>query len=94
LPDLRGEFIRGWDDGRGVDAGRSILSAQESTSMTEYAGNFIIGSGNAIINHDGVMGNQPGFSRFLYPGPSVGDGVNFLAIRPRNVTFNFIVRAV
>ncbi|SLM63443.1 Phage tail fiber protein [Dickeya aquatica] len=22
LPDLRGEFIRGWDDGRGVDAGR------------------------------------------------------------------------
>ncbi|WP_438360524.1 hypothetical protein [Leminorella grimontii] len=21
LPDLRGEFIRGWDDGRGVDVG-------------------------------------------------------------------------
>ncbi|MCL7192938.1 phage tail protein, partial [Escherichia coli] len=29
LPDLRGEFIRGWDDGRGVDAWRSILTAQE-----------------------------------------------------------------
>lgn len=28
LPDLRGEFIRGWDDGRGVDAGRSLLSNQ------------------------------------------------------------------
>lgn len=28
LPDLRGEFIRGWDDGRGVDSGRGILSAQ------------------------------------------------------------------
>ncbi|WP_282748908.1 phage tail protein, partial [Hafnia paralvei] len=28
LPDLRGEFIRGWDDGRGVDTGRGILSAQ------------------------------------------------------------------
>ncbi len=27
LPDLRGEFIRGWDDGRGVDAGRQLLSA-------------------------------------------------------------------
>ncbi len=25
LPDLRGEFIRGWDDGRGVDAGRALL---------------------------------------------------------------------
>lgn len=28
LPDLRGEFIRGWDDGRGVDSGRSFGSAQ------------------------------------------------------------------
>lgn len=28
LPDLRGEFIRGLDDGRGVDAGRAIGSAQ------------------------------------------------------------------
>lgn len=28
LPDLRGEFIRGWDDGRGVDAGRKLLSLQ------------------------------------------------------------------
>lgn len=28
LPDLRGEFIRGWDDGRGVDSGRGFGSAQ------------------------------------------------------------------
>ena len=28
LPDLRGEFIRGWDNGRGVDAGRGLLSVQ------------------------------------------------------------------
>ena len=28
VPDLRGEFIRGWDDGRGVDAGRVVGSAQ------------------------------------------------------------------
>jgi microcystin-dependent protein len=28
LPDLRGEFIRGWDDARGVDAGRTFGSAQ------------------------------------------------------------------
>jgi microcystin-dependent protein len=28
LPDLRGEFPRGWDDGRGVDSGRTIGSAQ------------------------------------------------------------------
>lgn len=28
VPDLRGEFIRGWDDGRGVDAGRALGSVQ------------------------------------------------------------------
>lgn len=28
VPDLRGEFIRGWDAGRGVDAGRSLGSVQ------------------------------------------------------------------
>lgn len=28
IPDLRGEFIRGWDNGRGVDASRTIKSAQ------------------------------------------------------------------
>mgnify|MGYP005990636789 CR=1 FL=1 len=28
LPDLRGEFIRAWDDSRGVDSGRSFASAQ------------------------------------------------------------------
>nr|DAO97915.1 MAG TPA: tail collar fiber protein [Caudoviricetes sp.] len=28
LPDLRGEFVRGWDDGRGVDNGRVFGSAQ------------------------------------------------------------------
>lgn len=29
LPDLRGEFIRGWDDGRGVDSGRIFGSTQD-----------------------------------------------------------------
>jgi microcystin-dependent protein len=28
LPDLRGEFVRGWDDGRGVDGSRAFGSAQ------------------------------------------------------------------
>jgi len=28
VPDLRGEFLRGWDDSRGVDSGRSFGSAQ------------------------------------------------------------------
>ena len=28
LPDLRGEFVRGWDDARGVDSGRTFGSTQ------------------------------------------------------------------
>ena len=35
LPDLRGEFVRGWDNGRGVDAGRALLSNQ--TDKTKEA---------------------------------------------------------
>lgn len=31
LPDLRGEFVRGWDDGRGVDSGRSLGAQQPGT---------------------------------------------------------------
>lgn len=31
LPDLRGEFIRGWDDSRGVDSGRAFGSNQKGT---------------------------------------------------------------
>jgi len=33
LPDLRGEFIRGWDDGKGTDSGRAIKSTQTSTNQ-------------------------------------------------------------
>lgn len=28
IPDLRGEFLRGWDDGRGIDSGRNIGTSQ------------------------------------------------------------------
>jgi|SRR6056300_590165 len=34
LPDLRGEFIRGWDDGRGIDSGRAFgVSQGDSTKL-------------------------------------------------------------
>lgn len=34
LPDLRGEFMRAWDDGRGVDSGRVFGSAQGSQNLS------------------------------------------------------------
>ena len=33
LPDMRGEFIRGWDNGRGVDGNRALLSDQKPSIM-------------------------------------------------------------
>ncbi|WP_446494980.1 phage tail protein [Escherichia coli] len=39
LPDLRGEFIRGWDDGRGIDAGRTLLSGQDGKLAEGGGGN-------------------------------------------------------
>jgi len=34
LPDLRGEFIRGWDNGRGVDASRAFGSSQSDQNKS------------------------------------------------------------
>ena len=33
LPDLRGEFIRGWDDGRGIDRGRALGSPAKNVTF-------------------------------------------------------------
>jgi microcystin-dependent protein len=52
LPDLRGEFIRGWDDGRGVDSGRAFGSAQadEFRSHTHAQTNGFAGAASAGPN--------------------------------------------
>lgn len=93
LPEARGDFIRVWDDGRGADGGRELLSWQEATNFSQFVGNIGGGAGHAINFHDGIAGNQPGFSRFNLTSNSVGNGVNFVAVRPRNIAFNFLVRA-
>jgi microcystin-dependent protein len=38
VPDLRGEFARGWDDGRGIDTGRTFGSAQASANLAHTHG--------------------------------------------------------
>ena len=64
VPDLRGEFLRGWDDARGVDAGRVFGSAQADelrshTHGTTMANNSTafgasgIAGGNALANASG-----------------------------------------
>lgn len=93
LPEARGDFIRIWDDGRGADGGRELLSWQAATNFSQFAGDIGGSTGHAIFFHDGIVGNQPGFSRFNLTGNPAGDGVNFVAVRPRNIAFNFLVRA-
>ncbi len=59
LPDLRGEFIRGWDDGRGVDAGRGLGSWQDGQNESHTHGAYTnsagshthTGSTNSAGNH-------------------------------------------
>jgi phage-related tail fiber protein len=47
VPDLRGEFVRGFDDGRGVDSGRSFGSAQAgSTVQGDWYGASGAGAGS------------------------------------------------
>ncbi|QNN31417.1 phage tail protein [Providencia rettgeri] len=87
LPDLRGEFLRGLDTGRGVDSGRAVLSAQ----------------GDAFRAHNhSVIGEDSG-SGTAYFGRGNGsrrtiskDAMNLeggTETRPRNIAFLYIVRA-
>ncbi|HHN8648029.1 TPA: phage tail protein [Escherichia coli] len=128
LPDLRGEFIRGWDDGRGLDAGRALLSLQDDSFEAHrhesffYAGisrNEIplknlpssdemltlssttnalspdsIDATNSLIGHDDynclIEGNKNNKRTATGLSTSI---VGTAETRPRNVAFNYIVRA-
>ena len=120
LPDLRGEFIRGWDDGRGVDAGRTILSAQgdavrniygefktvntENYSIWESVGSF---KGAVVPLAPSTNNSYFSFTRSMvtertdgavYPKVIGLDASRIVPTanenRPRNIAFNYIVRAV
>ena len=68
VPDLRGEFVRGWDDGRGVDSGRNFGTAQGdnnkqhnhsasgSTSISPSVHNHVFPGDDQIANANGVGG--------------------------------------
>ncbi|MCF7263773.1 phage tail protein [Escherichia coli] len=119
LPDLRGEFIRGWDDGRGMDTGRAILSAQGDAIRNIYGEFKTVNTENYSIweSVDSFKGavvplnpstNNSYFSltRSMVTERTDGDvypkviGLDASRIvptanenRPRNIAFNYIVRA-
>ncbi|MEQ9889012.1 phage tail protein [Pectobacterium zantedeschiae] len=89
LPDLRGEFVRGWDDGRGADAGRALLSAQGDEFRSHGHGNvpkYMYPGG------DSDRGNA-GFSWFSVDDIGTTGEAGGNETRPRNIAFNYIVRA-
>ncbi|HCN9146650.1 TPA: phage tail protein [Escherichia coli] len=109
LPDLRGEFIRGWDDGRGIDAGRALLSLQ--AGMLEKHRHIVVANGDYDSKDEwelatifkktytqgwGLDAKNTGGS--LIPSPTLHSrgGIGNTGgneTRPRNIAFNFIVRA-
>ncbi|STJ68290.1 variable tail fiber protein [Escherichia coli] len=103
LPDLRGEFIRGWDDGRGVDTGRAILSAQEwlTGSHCHYIrswdawNNTVLEpndrQGDSLLSTDNAVREGAINGRFNSQYRTEFSGGN--ETRPRNIAFNYIVRA-
>ena len=48
VPDLRGEFARGWDDSRGIDSGRAFGSSQTDEFEAHY--HLMQASGGSQVN--------------------------------------------
>ncbi|EFN5688215.1 phage tail protein [Escherichia coli] len=103
LPDLRGEFIRGWDDGRGVDAGRVILSIQGWLTGSHYHNirswdawdNTVLvpndRGGDSLLSTDNAVQEGAINGKFTSQYRTELSGGN--ETRPRNIAFNYIVRA-
>ncbi|MDZ6498993.1 phage tail protein [Escherichia coli] len=102
LPDLRGEFIRGWDDGRGIDTSRSLLSSQ-GDAIRNIIGALVDVRFNTYPSDSGafttsVIGAASSDSinggyakRVTFDASRVVPTAN--ENRPRNIAFNYIVRA-
>lgn len=103
LPDLRGEFIRGWDDGRNVDSGRQLLSQQGDT-IQNITGEVGVIQYVGPSHTTGALYNGGAQWKTVTTdgGSTVAQSVFFDAsrsartsneTRSRNIAFNYIVRA-
>jgi phage-related tail fiber protein len=87
LPDDRGEFIRGWDNGRGVDTGRTIGSWQADAFQGHVHNTFGLANGSGLEAGPNFSGASP-----TNTGSAITDGVNgtpriAAETRPRNVAW-------
>ena len=67
LPDLRGEFVRGFDNGRGVDSGRSIASSQ-SSQFGQHNHNVSASSSSSVSDPGHQHSMSVGFFNSLSSG--------------------------
>lgn len=74
LPDLRGQFVRGWDNGAGVDSGRAIGSSQTDAFQGHYHEYWAAGLATTNTNTD-TRAPHIGIS------PSLQTGSNVQAVR-------------
>jgi microcystin-dependent protein len=105
VPDLRGEFVRGWDDSRGVDTGRSLGSLQ-SWAIQNITGvlTYISETWAAVGTATGVFTKEGGFTNVGTPDSpdsSVSGRITFDAstqvqtsteTRPRNVALLYCIK--
>ena len=88
LPDMRGEFARGWDNGRGIDPARAFGSAQADEleahvhSVTPPSATDDTGSGLTTTGTGGSETITP------YNTASTGGSET----RPRNIALMFIIK--
>ena len=72
LPDLRGEFVRGFDNGRGVDSGRSIASSQ-SSQFGQHNHNVSASSSSSVTD----PGHQHSMSVGFFNSVNSGGALSF-----------------
>jgi phage-related tail fiber protein len=91
LPDLRGEFVRGWDDSRGVDASRGFGSFQDQDWKGFYQTNT--GQNTGSYNHNNVYMGKTIYGSYTgnlftgdwaAPAAAMGTAWDGSEIRPRN----------